>query len=96
MTPSQLAEIRERDAIFKDGNNGWLIDGLVTDRRSLLALVDSQSAEIARLREALDKTAMLLRGWRNTHLMNRHENSPINSTRQWLREYEASLTEIAK
>jgi hypothetical protein len=39
----------------------------------------------ARLREALDEAAMLLRGWRITHEMGRYSNSPINSTRDWLR-----------
>jgi hypothetical protein len=48
------------------------------------------------LRAALDEAATLLRGWRITYEMGRHENSPINSTCAFISKVDALLATQGK
>jgi hypothetical protein len=99
MTPSQLAEICERDAgvghivMEKPGSKARSFHhDAVIDRRSLLALVDSQSAEIARLRKVIDWGALeIIREAVSESNVVKRDNMHQIANRMY-----AALTEIAK
>lgn len=96
ISDAQLAEIRARMASWHPSENGGIA---AADRRALLALVDSQSAEIARLREAMNALEPQV-GWIRlvaTQLHKQQRDYAIaNTCDQVADAIDAALTEIAK
>lgn len=65
LTDAQLARIRARTISGRQPRDDDSVMQPIEDRRSLLALVDSQSAEIARITEKLTAVALVRDAWQD-------------------------------